>query len=453
MKFLAHLESFFSEQARLKPGNRLLVAFSGGLDSTALLWGLREIAAKMRIGLHAVHVDHRFDGDSQRRANEACHLATKLGVEITAIRCRGSSESSPGESQEAAARRIRYDILEAQRQRLQATFTATAHHADDQIETLLIRLLYGTGIEGLAGIRAVKGKLVRPLLSWRRSELAQIVAQADLKPVTDPTNYRLDVPRNRLRHLVWPRLLDAEPALPARLLNLAATAHRTRQALAEKVGRALEIQSTSNGLVIRQQDLMSLPRELWPHALSLLHREAGVPYPPGTTAQRDLLRQINEGGRVGCDCGAGWRWESSGDLLRLCRQAPRPLAFAYTLEVPGECEIPELALRLRLRRGSVASWMFRHSSRRVGLCLPIEPGDHVIVRSRRTGDRVRPLGCAYSRRLKEVLIDRRIPRWDRGQIPLLEVNSQLAWVPGVTIDDTFRVGEETQAWIAELEPI
>jgi len=77
----------------------------------------------------------------------------------------------------------------------------------------------------------------------------------------------------------------------------------------------------------------------------------------------------------------------------------------------------------------------------------------VIVRSRRAGDRVRPLGCAYSRRLKEVLIDRRIPRWDRGQIPLLEVNSQLAWVPGVTIDDTFRVGEGTQAWIAELEPI
>ena len=127
--------------------------------------------------------------------------------------------------------------------------------------------------------------------------------------------------------------------------------------------------------------------------------------------------------------------------------------FAYTVEAPGECEISELALRFRIRRGAVDAWMFRPSSRRAGLDLPIRSGDRVVVRSRRNGDRVRPFGCSYTRRLKDVLIDRRVPRHERSRLPLLEVDSRLAWIPGVTIDDAFRVEVGKRIWIAELESI
>ena len=97
--------------------------------------------------------------------------------------------------------------------------------------------------------------------------------------------------------------------------------------------------------------------------------------------------------------------------------------------------------------------MFRPSSHRAGLDLPIGPGDCVTVRSRREGDRIRPFGCQHTRRLKDVLIDRRVPRLERGRLPLLEVESRLAWIPGVTIDDSFRIGDKGRAWIAELESI
>jgi len=137
--------------------------------------------------------------------------------------------------------------------------------------------------------------------------------------------------------------------------------------------------------------------------------------------------------------------------LTLAKPPPSRPGFAYTVEAPGECEIPELALRFRIRRGAVDAWMFRPSSRRAGLDLPIVPGARVIVRSRREGDRIRPFGCQYTRRLKDVLIDRRVPRQDRGRIPLLEVDSRLAWIPGVTVEDAFRVKPGGHVWIAELE--
>lgn len=146
------------------------------------------------------------------------------------------------------------------------------------------------------------------------------------------------------------------------------------------------------------------------------------------------------------------RWESDGELIKLCREPPPPRPFAYTLRVPGECRIPELSLRFRLRRAPVEPWMFRNSGRRAGLRLPVRAGDRVEVRSRRPGDRLRPFGSDYSRRLKDLLIDRRVPRRERDRMPLLVVGAELAWIPGVTINQDFRLGSERLAWLAELEP-
>ncbi len=111
----------------------------------------------------------------------------------------------------------------------------------------------------------------------------------------------------------------------------------------------------------------------------------------------------------------------------------------------------EVSLRLRVGRSPVAAWMFRGSATRTGLGAALRAGDRVTVRNRRPGDRLRPLGCRYSRRLKNVLIDSRIPRAERDRIPLLCVGGTIAWVPGVTIDDRFRVGDEERVWVAELE--
>jgi tRNA(Ile)-lysidine synthetase-like protein len=205
-------------------------------------------------------------------------------------------------------------------------------------------------------------------------------------------------------------------------------------------------------LGVSKEALLGLPPALRPLALAVLHRWSGAPYPPGTAAAAELLRQLGSARRVGCDAGGGWRWESRRGLLLLHASAPRARAFSYTLDVPGEVTIPEAGCRLRIRRGPVMPWMFRAWPRRVGLLLPVEQGSDVEVRSRRPGDRLQPLGHSRSRRLKEVLIDAGVARRERDRLPLLCVGGRIAWVPGVAVAESCRLAPAGMAWIAELLP-
>lgn len=454
MSLLSEIESFFTRLPGSCAGDRLLIAFSGGPDSTALAWALKQLETDLKLDLQAIHIDHDLDADSRRRARTARELSDQLEIPCTVVRHPIPPDQRAAEGSEAAARRARYEVLEACRTHLQAAWVATAHHADDQIETVLIRLLYGTGIEGLAGIRWRQGRIVRPLLGLRRSQIRSTLANRGLAATEDPTNYDLGIVRNRIRQLVLPELLQTDPDLADRVESLATTASRARAAIERRLRLDLQLDESPMEVVFPQQALLSLPEELWPFALALVHREAGLPYPPSTASRLELARQLRLGGRIGCDCGSGWRWESQGDRIVLVQHpTPTTPSFAYTVEAPGECRIPELALRFRIRRGAVDAWMFRHSSRRAGLTLPLEPGEQVVVRNRRPGDRVRPLGCQYTRRLKDILIDRRVPRRERSRLPLLEVDSRVAWVPGVTIDEAYRVETEREVWIAELESL
>jgi tRNA(Ile)-lysidine synthase len=126
--------------------------------------------------------------------------------------------------------------------------------------------------------------------------------------------------------------------------------------------------------------------------------------------------------------------------------------FTYTLEIPGELYIPEIAVRMRLSRRAVEPWMFRGLPGRAGLALPLAEGGCVTVRNRRPGDRIRPLGASGSRRLKDVLIDRRVPVQERRRLPLLCVGEWIAWAPGVTIDQRFCLEGHATAWVAEVAP-
>ncbi|HEY0783851.1 MAG TPA: tRNA lysidine(34) synthetase TilS, partial [Thermoanaerobaculia bacterium] len=181
-------------------------------------------------------------------------------------------------------------------------------------------------------------------------------------------------------------------------------------------------------------------------------RSAGAAYPAGAAAARELFRQLGGGANVQCDCGGGWCWREDGEHVALLRAGNKKSVpeFTYTLNVPGDLWIPEAAMRMRLRFGLVEPWMFRGASDRAGLALPLADGGRVTIRNRRAGDRIHPLGAAGGRRLKEILIDRRLPRWERERLPLLCWENRIAWVPGVTIDEHFRIGSETSAWIAEI---
>jgi len=461
MDLLHTLEGFFRTAAPIAPGDGVVAAFSGGPDSTALLWGLSRLAPRLEMRLFAVHLDHAMDTGSASRAAAAAALAGRLGVPLIAARRDVPATRLPGESGEAAARRARYEFLEETRRATGARWVATAHHRDDQAETVLLRLLFGSGIEGLAGIRPVHGAVVRPLLAVPRAELADAVTAAGLAPVDDPTNRDLGVPRNRVRHRLLPELTHEDPTDPTdpsdsdlacRLARLAGRARTAGAALDRRLAGLL-LAPAEGEVAVARAAWEGLPSELRPFALAALHRRAGAPYPAGAAAGLELARQLGGRGRVACDCGDGWRWEAAGDLLILRRAQParKPVPdFTYTLEVPGELDVPEVSVRMRLDRRPVAPWMFQGSASRAGLALPLTEGDRVTIRNRRPGDRIHPLGAGGSRRLKEVLIDRRVPRPVRERLPLLCVGGRIAWVPGVAIEQRYRLTGHATAWVAEV---
>jgi len=471
----AHLESFFEALATSVPvsphvpcGNGLpcaedgcadgvLVAFSGGSDSLALLRALVELGRHRPMPLWAAHLDHGLDPGSAGRARAAARIAAAAGVPFLVERREVMALRHPGESPEEAARRVRYDFLEEVRQQVGAAWIATAHHRDDQAETVVLRLAGGSGVEGLAGIRPRWGRVIRPLLAMSREELAAShegwVAATGLAPAADPTNRCSAIARNRIRLHLLPWLAREDPDLPRRLAAVAEAARRAGSSLAARLEVALAPRYREGGIAVPRAAFLALPEALRPAALALLHRRAGAPYPGTGAARQELSAQLARGMRVGCDCGAGWRWESRGADLLLVRSAPPPERFAYTFLVPGEVSIPELGLRLRLHRGARAKWMGSSWPDRAGLALPVTPGDSLVVRSRQPGDRLRPFGRTRRRRLKEVLDSRRMARQRRDRLPLLCVGDEIAWVPGVTVAEEFRLGEAAQtAWIAEIVP-
>jgi tRNA(Ile)-lysidine synthase len=458
------LRAFFTDQAPLATSDTLLVAFSGGPDSTALLAAAVTFADERRCRVVAAHLDHGLDPGSRSRAEAARGLARHLGVPVSIE--RHPAVPRAGESPEAAARRVRYAFLETIRSQCDARWIATAHHADDQAETVLLRLLQGSSLEGLAGIQPLWGRVARPFLGLSRRRLAAALDDLALDPLEDPTNRDPRQARSRVRHALLPHLEAEEPGIGARLARLATAARQARARLRQRLAEELEPRPVFAGMGILRRRFATLPAALQPAALALLHQRAGAPYPAGAEARKELLRQLEEhdqGRRVGCDSGRGWRWEGEGDLLVLRHEQAPPPFFTYTFEIPGGREIPDLRLRMTVRRAKPGEDVSRREltalppercpTLRAALALPFAAGGTVAVRNRRPGDRIQPLGCRSPRRLKEVLIDRRVPRLQRDHLPLLEVGGKIAWVPGVTIDASLQVTDPRNVWIAKIEPI
>ena len=293
---------FRADWARLttSAGGPVLIAFSGGPDSTALL-----LLAQAAFGsaVYAVTVDHALRPESAQEADQAAAICAERNIAHTTLT---AGPITAGNLQ-ARAREARYALLNAHADAIGARWIATAHHADDQLETMLMRLNRGSGVAGLAAIRALDGRIVRPLLGWRRSELAAIVELAGVDPVTDASNGDSRFDRARLRK----RLCDVDWLDPLAAANSAAALQEAEAALAWMVDRlaAERIRHTAAGAVLDPRDLPAeLRRRLTLRCLIDLDPGAR---PRGEALTR-LIARLEAGGQavlgsllVACE-GADW---------------------------------------------------------------------------------------------------------------------------------------------------
>lgn len=414
----------------LAGGETLVVAVSGGADSVALLHLLHAIAPAWRLALHVVHVDHGLRPDSAADARFVHDLATRLGVSVHVERVQVGSGSV-----EAAARAARYAALEAYADRVGAARIAVGHTLDDQAETVLMRVLDGSGVRGLAAIPPVRGRIIRPLIEMRRDELRTMLTTEGLTWVEDPSNRDPKFRRNRIRHELLPLLAasyatDLVPAL-ARVARLARESVDALERAATLELERLVIpghEPMHEALVLPRAALAALPESTAAEVLRQAAARFGSRAPLRAWAHRGLRRvlapaPLRRPFRLG-----GVSIEVSGDRIRV---GARPVVAVSprTLTVPGRVELPEIQRALEARLVPAAGYTIPRDPDRVAFDARALPRQ-LLVRGRRRGDRLVAFGGG-ERRLKTLLIDAGVPRWDRGRLPVIEADGKILWVAGL----------------------
>jgi tRNA(Ile)-lysidine synthase len=483
----------------LAPGDRAAVAVSGGSDSVALFGLLQDLRDQLGITLLILHFDHMLRGaESEADAHFVADLARRSHVEFILDRADVSAAASKHKwNIEDAARRLRYAFFERVVAEGKVTRVAVAHTADDQAETVLMHLLQGTGLPGLAGIYPLAGPassgspqkrwIVRPLLDVRREELREYLRAKGEFWREDPTNLDPRRFRARVRQMLLP-LLEREftPHATHRLCRVARLAQEDEafwNALVEEQFTKL-VRARDGLFLVQARDLLAPP------ALAATADHESAAKQSGTPALRALterlVRRLYQAARgelrgltakhveqvihLAAESASSSRLElpggvsaerTFGELIfagantvscpgRAKETIARSRAFQYLVSLPERgaaiVPVPELRCRFRLK---VIDWPAgRRDTESDCLALDAELlRAPLILRNWRPGDAFRPCGRRNVLKVKRLFLAGRVPRRERSQWPVLESSGQVVWVRGMPPAHDFCAGANTRAGV------
>jgi tRNA(Ile)-lysidine synthase len=453
----------------LRPGDAVLIGVSGGRDSTALMWVLTALAGTLRLRLGIAHLHHGLRGTpADRDARLVENLAFAAGLPFYYARIAGAAnDRSHRPGREEAARERRYAFLEVTARRYGFDRIALGHHADDNAELVLMRLIRGSGPLGLAGIppmrpgRRADLTIIRPLSAVDRGAINRFCRRHGLLTVEDETNQDRTLTRNRIRHDLLPRVRrDYNPNIVAGLNRLAALIRDEEDWLDTLVAghlQRLTLASQDDHILLDGAALgrlhPALQRRLLRAALQVLRGDLRrIGFEPIEAVRRLLDPDKRDVGRVdlpGDLCAA-----RRGRRLRLGRPAkePVPKPFEYVLPAAGKVHIVETGARLCLERlDRVDRGVMRHAGQHVAYFDMNQIDFPITIRSFRPGDRFAPFGLRGTQKLKKYFIDHKIPRWRRATLPLVVSGGEIIWIAGLRRSARAPVGPRSRAVLrAEL---
>jgi tRNA(Ile)-lysidine synthase len=402
---------------------RLLIAYSGGLDSTVLLHAMVSLRTALATDIEAIHVHHGLRAEAGDWVNHCQRTCIAWGVTCRIIHV--DARPAPGHSPEAAARAVRYEALKSLV--IEGTYLLTAHHQDDQSETLLLQLLRGAGVAGLAAMPEVtcfgEGYHARPLLSYSRPALAEYAKRHQLKWLDDPSNQDIGFDRNFIRHQVMPLMQERWPAASqtlARAARLQAEALELITDLAKQDRRAVA-GSRPHTLSVLALKKLSIPRQK--NVLRNWICEQKLPLP--TQAQLDRGREDIL--KAGEDRTPLVHWRGAevrryrDDLYAMIPLPTHNPHQEIIWRLTRPLSIPHLGITINLR-----------DLKAQGLVLPSSVSQ-VTVRFRVGGEQCRPLGESHHHALKKLFQQARVPPWQRDRTPLIYVEDKLVAIVGYWI--------------------
>ena len=452
--------SFIREYGLLSGGEKVLAAVSGGPDSVCMLHVLNNLRETLDIQLHIAHLDHGLRGDeSAADAGWVEGLAGSLGIPATIEKKDVAQWREKGKtSLEEAAREVRYRFLENVARRVGAKRVAVGHTRDDQVETTLMHLLRGSGIQGLRGLKAAApipygaGEdgiwVIRPLLEVTRQETGAYCTAHNLQPRTDTSNEQVRFLRNRIRLELIPLLRQYNADIDGALVRLADLAGEDADFMDEQAAALCGAAVSSEGCLtcLDSGKLRGLPLALQRRVFrTVLEQSYGSLRDIEAVHVDSLVKLLfsNTGRSVNLPGGMVVANERNRMVITAQGSAACPwpvLDRDYVLNVPGETALPGWRVSATIMEEN----FFKEDDIFSASFDLARVGRQLTVKGRGAGDRFHPLGMAHSRKLQDFMVDSAIPRSWRDSVPIVWSPAQVVWVVGWRIDDRVKVTTATQ---------
>ncbi len=415
---------------RLPRGAGVLVALSGGGDSVALLHLLLQLAPLFSLQVRAAHLDHAIRAESGRDVDFVQRLCRQWRVPLTVERLDVPRLARQrGQGLEEAGHELRREFLQRTASNLDCSFIALGHHRGDQAETLLMRLVRGSGLTGLAAMRPLSDSIIRPLLAFSREQIEAYLAAVGQAFVQDASNEDLYYTRNRIRHRLLPELTDLNPRLEENLAALSQRIALEEGFWRQEVKRALDtLRTVDDGeLWLDRLALLALHPALRARVLRQALLEVRGDLRGLGAVHIEALEKLLEGAAPQAEVHLPAAWAGRRYERLWLRATPPVPAVPFAIEVrePGEVRLPD-GRSMLLSREALPQGESPTAVEFPAKAVPFP----LTVRSFRPGDRFHPRGALGSRKLKKFFIDARIERELRYSVPLLE-GRQILWLAGL----------------------
>lgn len=437
------LEQTILEEKLIQRGDTIIVAVSGGPDSIALLHGLCQLRSRYQWNVVAAHLNHGFRG--QDADEDACYVeniakALKIPSYIKKINVPEWMKEW-GMGPQEAARILRYNFLKEVAGEFSNSIIATAHQADDQVETILMRIIRGCGLEGLAGIpmkRLDEGTpLIRPMLRISRNDIENYCMKHKLQPRLDESNLSGKYTRNRIRLGLVPLIKRENPEITQSMMQLSSLVYHENDFIESQAKDHLNeiiVNQEMNKIIIKQKEFLRFHLALQRRMIKLI-----LSYLTGKSKQihfkhiedcRRILHSSSPSASLDLPGTIIVHREYNHLIFSLGNVCETHTPYLYPLPIPGRVYIPEIGRTFitTLIKGD------SHSHDITPDKILLDPqrikGD-LFIRSRKPGDRINIVGMTGSKKIKELFIDEKIPKLQRERIPLLTDEETVLWIPNL----------------------
>jgi tRNA(Ile)-lysidine synthase len=448
---LTKVKETIRKYSLLNPGDRVLVAVSGGPDSVCLLSVLHGLAKDLDLTLHIAHLDHMFRGkESADEALFVSELAKKSGIPATIGKVDVPAYClERGLSPQEGAREVRYDFLQRTAETAGASLIATGHTANDQAETFLMRLIRGAGASGLSAIPPARENIIRPLIEATRDEVMKYLSEKDLAFVTDPSNTKPVYTRNRIRMEVLPVLQRFNPRIVA---TLAAEAGQLREEDEAVEGYCTTLSDSilvqkENAVFVKRNEFNTLPPAFRRRLLKMASDRAGMESSGLSRIQIDeaiAFMAVAQTGRT-MDMPPGLIIGREYDRFVISAKSGTK-DFSHVIMILGVTAIPELRMEIETlvadqipeeREDINYIWQAQFDYDKIGPIL--------TFRNRHPGDWFCPTGMGgRHKKIQDYFVDEKVPRRKRDLVPLLCSGEDILWVVGMRTDERFLAGAVTK---------